>query len=98
MSSIYSLSLFIFVEDPPELEAMRCVPAKWCNPTSISPIKLWDDTGSAGGRPGSIWVINSMDMICVTAGHEAPKETFYELMSNRFFIDPTQLPAEAMQA
>ncbi len=75
---------------------MRCVPVKWCVPSSIQPIKLWDDTGAAGGRPGSIWVVNSLDMIFITAGHDTPKETIYDLASNRFFIDSSQLPAESL--
>ena len=84
-------------EDPPPNDAMRCVPEKWCSPTKTMPVKVWDDTGSGGGRPGSIWVINSMDMIAVTTGHEPPKDTFYEVSSTRFFIDSSQLPAEALE-
>jgi hypothetical protein len=52
----------------------------------VTPVQVWNDTGAGGGRPGSIWIINSMDHITVVAGHDAPKETFYELASNRFFM------------
>lgn len=73
-------------EDPPPADSIRCVPRRWVQPTSVTPIQVWNDTGAGGGRPGSIWIINSMDHITVVAGHEAPKETFYELASNRFFM------------
>ena len=66
---------------------MRCVPAAWCVPTSVTPFKVWDDTGAGGGKPGSIWTVNSLDMVAVIAGHEPPKEIFYDLKNNRFFVD-----------
>jgi hypothetical protein len=83
-------------EDPPDTDCLRCVPEKWCVPAKTAPVKVWDDTGAGGGRPGSIWIINSMDMIAVTTGHEPPKDTFYEVSSTRFFIDASQLPADAL--
>ncbi len=66
---------------------MRCVPSTWCVPSKVSPVKIWDDSGAGGGKPGSMWTINSYDMIAIIPGHEPPKETFYELSSNRFFMD-----------
>ena len=69
------------------MTCMRCVPAAWCVPTSVIPTKVWDDTGAGGGKPGSIWTVNSLDMVAVVAGHEAPKEVFYDLKNNRFFVD-----------
>jgi hypothetical protein len=80
------------VDVPPDLKSMRCVPASWCCPAKSAPYKVWDDTGAGGGKPGSMWTINSMDMLAVVAGHEPPTETFYDLNSNRFFLDNTQLP------
>ena len=78
---------------PPELKAMRCVPESWCLPSKNPPFKIWDDTGAGGGKPGSIWVINSLDMVVIVAGHEAPMETFYELNSAKsFFVDASTLP------
>jgi hypothetical protein len=74
-------------DEPPDVSCMRCVPAAWCIPSSVTPTKLWDDTGSGGGKPGSIWTVNSMDMMTIVAGHEPPKEIFYELKNNRFFVD-----------
>jgi hypothetical protein len=73
------------VEDPPDLNAMRCVPQAWCAASKIAPRKVWDDSGAGGGKAGSVWVINSMDMIAFVAGHEAPKEPFFDLKSSRFF-------------
>lgn len=66
---------------------MRCVPAKWCIPSSTAPVQIWDDTGSGGGKPGSMWIINSMQMVAVVAGHEPPKEAFFELRHRRFMLD-----------
>ena len=93
----YVLKPCFILDDPPASDSMRCVPEKWCVPSKSVPVKIWDDTGAAGGRPGSIWLINSMDMIAVTTGHESPKDTFYEISSTRFFIDSTQLPADALE-
>lgn len=66
---------------------MRCVPASWCIPTTVTPVKVWDDTGAGGGKPGSIWTVNSLEMVAVVAGHEAPKEKFYEFKSPSFSLD-----------
>jgi hypothetical protein len=71
----------------PSLDAIRCVPDTWVKRSKTAPVKLWDDSGAGGGKPGSIWLINSYDMIAVVAGHDAPREDFYELHSSRFFLD-----------
>jgi hypothetical protein len=34
-----------------------------------------------------MWTINSLDMVAIVVGHEAPKEVFYELRSKRFLAD-----------
>lgn len=80
------------VDTPPDVKVMRCVPASWCSPTKTAPYKVWDDTGAGGGKPGSIWTINSMDMLTVVTGHDPPTETFFDLNSARFFLDGAQLP------
>jgi len=54
-------------------------------------VKIWDDSGGGGGRPGSIWTINSTSLVAVTAGHDAPKDVFYELSSQRFFLDENMI-------
>jgi Vacuolar protein sorting-associated protein 62 len=74
-------------EDPPPVECIRCVPEAWCVPSKFTPQKVWDDSGAGGGKPGSVWVVNSLELVAFTAGHDAPKETFYDLKSNRFFIN-----------
>lgn len=74
-------------EDPPDVRAMRCIPQAWAAPSKMAPVKLWDDTGAGGGRPGSIWVINSLGLIAVVPGHTAPTEPFWDLTSSRFFLN-----------
>ena len=79
-------------DEPPDVKTMRCVPESWVVPSKKAPFKVWDDTGAGGGKPGSIWTINSMDMVAIVAGHEPPKDNFFDLNSNRFFIDSDKLP------
>jgi Ca2+-binding EF-hand superfamily protein len=70
--------------EPPDVTSMRCVPAAWCVASSVTPTKIWDDTGAGGGKPGSIWTVNSMDIVAIVAGHEPPKDVFYEFKSKSF--------------
>lgn len=74
-------------DNPPAESSMHCVPIAWCCPSKRSPVKVWDDTGAGGGKPGSIWIINSLEMICVVPGHEPPKEQFYDIPSDSFFLN-----------
>jgi hypothetical protein len=86
-------SLLDFITDtPPDVTCMRCVPAAWCFPTSITPIKVWDDTGAGGGKPGSIWTVNSLDMVAVVAGHDPPQEVFYEFKSQVYSLEGMSNP------
>ena len=77
-------------EDPPPVTAVRCVPLRWCSPTPTVPRLLWDDVGT-GGKRGSVWVVNSLGLMAIGRGAEAPKEPFYELASDRFFLTPEDL-------
>lgn len=79
----------------PDVKSIRCVPMAWCAPSRKPAVKVWDDTGAGGGKPGSMWSINSFNMIAVVPGHDAPKEVFYDLNSTRFFIDASRLKSEA---
>ena len=74
-------------EEPPDLTVMRCVPQEWCAASKGRPRKIWDDSGAGGGKAGSIWAVNSMDLIVFVAGHDEPRETFYDLKSSRFFLN-----------
>lgn len=73
-------------EDAPDVRGMRCVPMTWVTPTKTQPQKIWDDTGAAGGRPGSIWQVNNLGLVVVVPGHNAPTEVFYDLSASRFFL------------
>ena len=76
------------VDEEPKNNSIRCVPLPWVKPSKVVPTKIWDDSGAGGGKPGSIWIINSYDMITVVAGHEPPRgEEFYDFVSSRFFMD-----------
>jgi len=50
-----------------------------CIPTKTKPVKLWEDSGAAGGRSGSVWVINSMGLVAIVEGHQEPTGEFFEL-------------------
>jgi len=77
---------------PPPVTALRCVPASWCCPAERQPAKLWDDAGAGGGKPGSLWVINSIGLIAAAPGYDPPTEKFYDLFSSKFIIQGTQCP------
>jgi len=65
--------------EQPSVESVRCVPKSWCRPAAKAPRHIWDDAGS-GGREGSIWVVNSLEVLWVTKGHREPRDdTFWEL-------------------
>ena len=53
---------YICIDMEPSVTCMRCVPIVWCDKSHFTPIKIWDDVGAGGGKPGSIWVINSLGM------------------------------------
>ena len=56
---------------PPPLTAMRCVPTRWTRLASSQPRLVWDN-GGGGGRPASIWIVNSLGTAHVTVGFDAP--------------------------
>lgn len=71
-------------EDPPNIKCIRCVCADWvCESKYVK--QEWVDSGS-GGREGSIWVFNSLNLAGFVAGHDPPKRKIYDFKSKRFFI------------
>ena len=76
-------------DNPPPLTAMRCVPLRWCRPAQ-PPRMLWDDAGT-GGKRGALWVVNQMGLLAVGKGSEAPRERYYDLKEDRFFINAEDL-------
>mmetsp|Transcript_31969 Transcript_31969/g.65102 ORF Transcript_31969/g.65102 Transcript_31969/m.65102 type:complete len:292 (+) Transcript_31969:1-876(+) len=78
-------------DDPPPLTAMRCVPLRWCNRGQpCSPKLLWDDAGT-GGKRGAVWIVNSFGLMAVGRGTEPPKEHYYDLAADRFFLSAEDL-------
>lgn len=72
-------------EAPPPVDSIRCVPMAWVRLATTPPVKVWDDAGSSG-TPGSIWIVNSLKLVVVNAGHDAPAGPFYELKSDRLSL------------
>ena len=86
--------------DPPALDAVRTVPKHWCFPSSTEPRKVWEDAGAAGGRRGSMWVVNSLELMAVADGHTLPKDrtahtwsNFQELTQREFHLSKGDLEA-----
>ena len=79
------------------MKSMRCVPSSWCAKSKVVPKKVWDDSGAGGGKPGSMWIINSMDMLTIVPGHESPQEEFYDLNSSRFFVEGFQVTKKSFE-
>jgi hypothetical protein len=76
-------------DNPPPLTSMRCVPLRWCRPAP-PPRLLWDDAGT-GGKRGALWVVNHMGLLAVGKGSEPPRERYYDLKEERFFINADDL-------
>jgi hypothetical protein len=71
------------VNQEPPLDSVRCVPKTWCRPATYKPDCIWDDAGT-GGRKGSFWIMNTMQLMQVSDGHEKPKGEFWELRGDKF--------------
>ena len=60
-------------EEPPAMAQIRCVPKHWCHaPNRQKPTKIWQDTGASGGRPGSVWIVNSLKTLFAVDGTGEP--------------------------
>ena len=60
-------------DEPPPLEAMRCVPRRWCERHEKPARLVWRDEGQ-GGRPGSFWQLPAMELLVAGQGAEPPEE------------------------
>ena len=74
-------------DEPPPVEAVRCVPHAWVKPVTEEPTAVWNDAGS-GGRPGALWRTNTEGMVAAAQRHTPPHEVFYTLKTHEFFINP----------
>eukprot|EP00339_Tiarina_fusa_P018048 CAMPEP_0117076274 /NCGR_PEP_ID=MMETSP0472-20121206/53769_1 /TAXON_ID=693140 ORGANISM="Tiarina fusus, Strain LIS" /NCGR_SAMPLE_ID=MMETSP0472 /ASSEMBLY_ACC=CAM_ASM_000603 /LENGTH=391 /DNA_ID=CAMNT_0004802109 /DNA_START=253 /DNA_END=1426 /DNA_ORIENTATION=- len=72
------------IEKQPDVTCMRCVARDWCKPSGFLQ-KVWDDSGS-GGRQGSIWVFNTLNLVGFVSGSDPPRKKGYDLKSRRFFL------------
>jgi len=78
-----------------------CVCAGWTAPSKVSPLKLWDDSGSTG-RKGSLWQVGSLGLLHASEGHElAATDGFFDLLqtplaaSHHFVCAPAPTAASA---
>lgn len=79
-------------DDPPPLEAVRCVPKVWTVPADGTAVQVWNDSGTAG-RPGSMWDVSSLHLAAITQGHTAPKEKLFDLKQESFGLSSQDLAA-----
>lgn len=75
-------------EEPP-LTLVRCLPTGWCVKSKRKPEKVWDDSGT-GGKMGSIWTINFLQLMGVVLGHDAPMGVHYEVWKQEFWASQRQ--------
>lgn len=68
----------------PNTKCVRCVPGSWCKESSYMK-KIWDDSGSSG-RAGSVWVLNTLQLVGFVSGSDPPVRKPYDLISKRFFL------------
>jgi len=81
-------------DNPPDVRVMRCVPKSWLRESSFVH-KVWDDSGS-GGREGSIWLFNTLNLAGFVAGHDPPARKPWDLKTRRFFLrDFSDIRSEA---
>ena len=55
-------------DEPPPLDAVCCVPRRWCE-HAVATRRVWRDDGQ-GGRPGSLWATPGMELLLAVQGHE----------------------------
>mmetsp|Transcript_26609 Transcript_26609/g.55769 ORF Transcript_26609/g.55769 Transcript_26609/m.55769 type:complete len:610 (-) Transcript_26609:52-1881(-) len=71
-------------DKPPDVRMMRCVCKHWLTETKVLK-SIWNDSGS-GGREGSIWIFNSLNLLGFVNGHDPPRRKPYDLKNHRFFL------------
>ena len=71
-------------DKPPDVQMMRCVCKDWVRESTFVH-SIWNDSGS-GGREGSIWLFNTLNLIGFVAGHDPPRKRPWDLKSQRFFL------------
>jgi hypothetical protein len=86
------------VDEPPELDAVRCVPRRWVRPTTAPAEQVWTNSGS-GGRPGSFWIISpQMLLMSAVSGVDPPTDHCFELLSERWTLTMQDLEQGANAA
>jgi len=73
-------------EEPPPLNALCCVPRRWCEKHSMPPRLVWRDDGS-GGRPGSFWVNPATELVLAVQGSEPPEGETWCLRDHKVSTD-----------
>ena len=70
---------------------MRCVPVSWCIPTTVTPVKVWDDTG-AGGASGDL--TTSTPGLTISNGLKAVNGLTMEVPDESYTIPLPSLPEQ----
>jgi len=79
-------------DDQPELTAMRCVPTRWLSAEKEEPKKVWQHGGQIGGRTGTFWSTNQLNVLLAMHGQEPPpKDQRWFFTTDRFMAEPNKL-------
>jgi len=85
--------------EPPPVDAVRCINKGFLKPSKTKKQHLWDNSG-VGGKKGSFWITNSLGLLSVTEGYDAPQSDAYDprdrvFIAGTFFIeDPKDAPLQ----
>ena len=72
-------------KDPPKLTSMRCIARELVYECNSNVKRVWNTEGTVG-KQGSIWNLNKFCLIGFVAGHDPPRQSLYEVRSERFFL------------
>jgi len=70
-------------DEEPSVKCVRCVPASWVQESRHTK-RIWSYNG-AGGRQGSMWVVNKLYLISFVSGQDPPRKAL-DFKSTRFFM------------
>jgi hypothetical protein len=82
--------------DEPDQDLVHCVPKRFCVPARSVPTKIWDNSG-LGGKKGSFWAHNSLNLFQGLPAHLCPENHgWWELFKTEFQMTESA-PVQAEQ-